>query len=135
MRLRIVGAFCASAGMIATTSKLGAMKRADFEAFLEQDLLPRLPVGSILVLDNARIHHGGEIAKIVEKAGCRLLYLPPYSPDFSPIELAWSWIKRFVREWAPRDEAWQARAIAEAIAALPAAHAPGWFRHCGYLQS
>ena len=134
MRLRIVGAFTYAEGMIARTSKSGAFKRDDFERFLEEDLLPRLPEGSVLILDNARIHHGGQIEKRVREAGCSLLYLPPYSPDFSPIELAWSWIKNYVRQRAPRDEDSRERAIEEAIAALPAVHAPGWFRHCGYLQ-
>lgn len=131
--LSVLGAFDYK-GMITSASKEGAMKRVDLEVFLGRDLLPRLLPGSVLVLDNARIHQGGKIAKLVEAAGCRLLYLPPYSPDFSPIELAWSWIKSRVRARAPRDEASRKAAIAEAIAALPADHAPAWFRHCGYLQ-
>ena len=121
--------------MIPSTGKLGAMKRVDFEAFLRRDLLPRLLPGSVLVLDKARLHHGGQIEKLVEKAKCRLLYLPPDSPDLSPIELAWSWIKNRVRQRAARDEASRQAAIDQAIAALPAAHAPAWFRHCGCLQS
>ena len=120
--------------MITSTRKLGARKRVDLETFLRRDLLARLEPGSVLVLDNARIHHGGTIAMLVAAAGCRLLYLPPYSADYSPIELAWSWIKNAVRQRAPRDEASRQRAIVEAVAALPADHAPAWFRHCGYLQ-
>lgn len=120
--------------MITRTSKPGAMKRVDRESFLRRDLLPRLEPGSVLVLDNARIQHGGEIAMLVAAAGCRALYLPPYSPDYSPIELARSWIKNAVRQRAPRPEPSRQRAIVEAVAALPADHAPVWFRHCGYLQ-
>lgn len=74
--LSVLGAFDGQ-GMIVRRSKLGAMKRVDFEAFLRRDLLPRLLPGSVLVLDNARIHHGGAIEKIVPGAGCSLLYLPP----------------------------------------------------------
>ncbi len=107
----------------------------DVEAFLREDLLPRLLPGSVLVLDNARIHHGGDINKIVSEAGCSVLYLPPYSPDFSPIELAWGWCKRLVRRLCPRDEASRAAAIQQAIAALPAEFAPSWFRKCGYSLS
>ena len=90
VNLSVLGAFGAQ-GMVAITRKQGAMKRVDVEAFLREDLLPRLLPGSVLVLDNARIHHGGDIEneKMVLEAGCSLLYLPPYSPDFSPIELAW----------------------------------------------
>ncbi len=131
INLSVLGAFDAQ-GMVAITRKQGAMKRADVEAFLREDLLPRLLPGCVLVLDNARIHHGGEIEKIVLEAGCSLLYLPPYSPDFSPIELAWGWIKRFVRRLCARDPLSREAAIEKAVAALPAAFAPGWFRKCGY---
>ena len=129
-----VGAFDAE-GMVAITSKPGAIKRVDLEAFLREDLLPRLVPSSVLVLDNARIHHGGEIEKIVSAAGCSLLYLPPYSPDFSPIELAWGWIKRFVRRLCPRDAVSRIAAVEKAVASLPSEFAPGWFRKCGYSLS
>ena len=121
-------------GMVATTSKLGAMTRADFERFLWADLLPRLLPGSVLVLDNASIHKGGEIACLVEKAGCHLLYLPPYSPDFNPIELAWSFFKRLIRQQGPRDEASRQQAVGASIAALPESFACACFHHCHYLQ-
>ena len=83
----VLGAFGAE-GMIAKNRKIGAMKRVDVgahasvmqvERFLEFDLLPNLPAGSVLVLDNAAIHHGGRIKEIVEAAGCSLLYLSPYT--------------------------------------------------------
>ena len=107
------------------------MKRVDVEAFLEKDLLPWLLPGAVLVLDNARIHHGGRIEEIVTAAGCSVLYLPPYSPDFNPIELAWSWIKHSVRRLAPRDRASRLAAIRSAVASLPAVFAPNWFKKCG----
>jgi transposase len=119
-------------GMLCIAEKIGAMTRADVERFLEKDLLPRLLPGSVLVLDNARIHRGGRIEAIVLAAGCSLLYLPPYSPDFSPIELAWGWIKAFVRRLCPRAPETRHEAVGSAVAALPAGFAPGWFRHCGY---
>ena len=74
--LSVLGAFDGE-GMVSITSKPGAIKRVDLEAFLREDLLPRLEAGSVLVLDNARIHHGGDIETIVSEAGCLLLYLPP----------------------------------------------------------
>jgi transposase len=128
--LSVLGAFDRE-GMIATKTKEGAMKRVDFEAFLEQDLLPRLLPGSVLVLDNARIHHGGRVEEMVSLAGCSVLYLPPYSPDFNPIELAWGWIKGKVRQWCPRDREARLTAVDKAIAALPDVFAPAWFRKCG----
>ena len=79
------------------------MTRADVERFFRVDLLPRLLPGharvrgSVLVLDNASIHKGGNIERLARRAGCRVLYLPPYSPDLNPIELIWSFVKRQVR--------------------------------------
>ena len=129
----MLGAF-GSEGMIVQSNKIGAMKRVDVERFLEFDLLPRLPSGSVLVLDNAKIHHGGRIKEIVEATGCSLLYLylSPYSPDFSPIELAWSWIKQFVRRLSPRDEQARQNAVESAINALPKGFTRDWFQKCGY---
>ena len=107
------------------------MKREAVEAFLQEDVLPCLLPGSVIVLDNARIHHGGQIKEMVTEAGCTLLYLPPYSPDFSPIEPAWSWIKSRVRQRCPRDSTNRVAAIEQSVAALPPAFAPNWFRKCG----
>jgi transposase len=118
-------------GMLSFRHKPGAMKREDVEAFLREDVLPSLLAGSVLVLDNARIHHGGRIRAIVEEAGCSVLYLPPYSPDFSPIELAWGWVKNRVRQRCPRDDKSRIAAVEESVQALPAAFAPHWFRNCG----
>ena len=118
-------------GMVATFQKEGSIKRADLETFLQETLLPLLEPGAVLVLDNARSHHGGKIAEIVEAAGCSLLYLPPYSPDFNPIELAWAWIKQFVRRLAPREAVARLAAIQSAIQALPAEFGESWFRKAG----
>lgn len=129
--LSVLGAFSWD-GMIANARKIGAMKRVDVERFLEENLLPKLPQGSVLVLDNAKIHHGGRIKEIVEAAGGSLLYLSPYSPDFSPIELAWSWIKHRVRREYPRDEEARVEAVETAITALPKDFTKPWFGKCGY---
>ena len=131
--LSVLGAFDIE-GMVATTSKQGAMTRADFEQFLQEDLLPRLLPGSVLVLDNASIHKGGRIECLVSAAGCRVLYLPPYSPDLNPIELAWAFVKRLVRRCGPREDALRQQAVGAALAAIPETLAPACFRHCRYLQ-
>ena len=113
--------------------KSGAWNRASFEAFLQDGLLPLLEPGSVLVLDNARFHHGPSITALVEAAGCSLLYLPPYSPDFNPIELVWSWIKGFIRTLAPRDDEQRLQSVALAHSLLPPLAAANWFKHCGIL--
>lgn len=132
--LSVVGAFD-SLGMICTRHQLGAMTRADFERFLARDLLPQLTPGSVLVMDNASIHHGGKIARLIEKAGCRLLYLPPYSPDFNPIELAWAFVKRIIRRIGPRDDVAREQALTQALAQIPDTLAKACFSHCGYHQT
>ena len=132
----VVGAFSlptfsCQTGMRALWQKLGTWTRASFEAFLQDGLLPLLCLGSVLVLDNTSIHRGGEIHILVEAAGCSLLYLPPYSPDLNPIELAWSFIKQKVRAKAPGDDESRQSAIQEATRQLPPSAASAWFRHCG----
>jgi transposase len=64
-----------------------------FETWLETCLLPTLVPGQVVILDNATLHHGGRVAQLVEAVGGRLLYLPPYSPDFNRIEQCWAWLK------------------------------------------
>jgi len=131
--LSVLGAFD-QFGMVALSTKLGAMKRVDLEEFLQEELLPCLLPGSVLILDNATIHKGGEIASLIEGAGCRLLYLPPYSPDFNPIELAWGFMKRCLRRLGPRDDASRESGVREALAAIPASFASACFNHCNYMQ-
>lgn len=128
--LSVIGALDIE-GMLCTRNKQGAMKREDVEAFLSEEVMPWLLPGSVIVLDNARIHHGGRIEQIVTDAGCSVLYLPPYSPDFSPIEPAWGWVKNRVRQRCPRDDTSRVAAVEESVQALPAAFAPNWFRNCG----
>jgi len=121
-------------GVVAQTSKEGALTRADVERFFQVDLLPRLLPGSVLVLDNASIHKGGRIEQLAARAGCRVLYLPPYSPDMNPIELIWSFVKRLVRREGPRDEASRRVAVAAGLAAVTEELAKSCFRHCDYCQ-
>lgn len=117
-------------GLWALWQKLGAWNRECFEAFLTDGLLPRLPPKCVLVLDNARIHHGVKIKEAVEKAGHTLLYLPPYSPDYNPIELVWSWLKNMVRNLSPRTDLERESAIELAGKQIPPLNAAGWFEKC-----
>ena len=76
----------------------GACNRGVFELWLEKCLIPALKPGQVLVIDNATFHKGGRIQELIEQSGCRLLYLPPYSPDFNKIEQCWSWLKARIRK-------------------------------------
>ena len=131
--LSVIGAFD-SLGMICTQSQLGAMNRQDFERFLVKDLLCQLTPGSVVIMDNASIHKGGNIQELIEAAGCSVLYLPPYSPDFNPIELAWAFVKKVIRREGPRDDISRQSALAKALASISDTLGAACFRHCGYLQ-
>ncbi len=83
-------------------------------------------------MDNLRVHKGTEVRRIIEAHGCGLVYLPAYSPDFSPIEGAYSKVKTRVCRAAKRTQGELEAAIGEAVGAVAAQDAAGWFRHCGY---
>ncbi|WP_395088997.1 IS630 family transposase [Armatimonas sp.] len=131
--LSVIGAFD-SLGMICTQSQLGAINRDSFERFLIE-LLQQLTAGSVIIMDNASIHKGGRIEELITKAGCTVLYLPPYSPDFNPIELAWAFVKKLIRREGPRDDASRQSALTKALALIPDTLGAACFRHCKYLQS
>ena len=110
----------------------GAIDGDMFLAYVEQMLVPVLVAGAIVIMDNLRVHKRAAAIAAIERAGARVLFLPPYSPDFNPIEHAWSKIKAIVRGKKAKTRAELDAAIAAAIAAITASDARGWFEHCGY---
>jgi len=103
-----------------------------FLAYVEQVLCPRLQSGQVVILDNLSAHKVAGVRELIEAAGARLLYLPPYSPDLNPIEPAWSKLKQILRSLQPRTPGTLEGAVAEALSAVTAANAMAWFFHCGY---
>lgn len=103
-RISAIGAYGVKERLFAPMTFEGSCNRNVVEKWLEEVLLPQLSPGKVLVLDNASFHKGGRIRDLVEEAGCALLYLPPYSPDLSPIEQCWGWIKARVRRGRERFE-------------------------------
>lgn len=103
-----------------------------FLAYLEQVLCPRLRPGQVVVMDNLSAHKVAGVREQIEATGARLIYLPPYSPDFNPIEQAWSKVKQILRSLKARTAEALETAVAEALAAITAANAIAWFSHCGY---
>ena len=89
-------------GVVASVNLLGAADGFSFEAFVYQKLVPNLWKGACVVMDNSSIPKGEEIEQAIEEAGAILLYLPPYSPDFNPIETFWSKVKSIFRSLAAR---------------------------------
>ncbi len=120
--------------LIATlsTAGLGALDGPAFAAYVRAFLAPTLRPGQIVVLDNLAVHRNAAARRLIEARGCRLLFPPPYSPDFSPIEHAFSKLKACLRRAGARTRDALEAAIADALAAITSDDARGWFRHCGY---
>lgn len=103
-----------------------------FGAFVEQVLAPTLRPGDVVVMDNLSAHKVGWIVDKIESVGCRVVFLPPYSPDFSPIEPMGSKVKQLLRKAAARTVEALETAVGTALAAVTAADCVGWFNDCGY---
>ena len=110
----------------------GSTTREVFEAYLERVVVPTLGDGQIVVMDNLSAHKGGRVKEIIEGRGCELLYLPPYSPDFNPIEQAFSKVKGLLRRAEARVRESLIEAMGAALCAVSARDARGFFGHCGY---
>lgn len=103
-----------------------------FGAFVERVLVPTLVPGQVVVMDNLSAHKVGWIVDTIESTGCRVLFLPPYSPDFSPIEPMWAKVKRRLREAEARTVEALEVEVGTALAAVTASDCVGWFGHCGH---
>lgn len=96
-RINIIAGY-RDAQLIAPFTIEGACKRSVFETWLETCLIPLLQPGEYVIVDTATFHHGGQIAQLIEAAGCQIIYLPPYSPDLNRIETCWAWLKSRIRK-------------------------------------
>ncbi len=103
-----------------------------FLHFITNMLCPKLKKGQVVLMDNANIHTSSEIKDAIEKRGAILVYLPPYSPDLSPIEKMWSKIKSFMGKLKPRNPGEFHNALVEAISALDINDFEEWYDACGY---
>jgi transposase len=119
-------------GMGSSLAVEGATNREVFETYVELILAPTLHRGQVVVMDNLTAHKGERIRELIEGQGCELVYLPPYSPDFNPIEEAFSKIKGLLRKAEARSREALLEAMGIAISALSAEDARGYFEHCGY---
>lgn len=103
-----------------------------FVGWLRTRLLPRLRRGDVLVMDNAAAHHNKDVRPVCRARGVRVLYLPPYSPDFNPIEPGWGLVKKHLRARAPRSRVELRRAAHAARRRVKPLHCRRFFRHAGY---
>ena len=119
-------------GITAAMTVEGALDRAAFDAFGAQVLVPCLQPGQVVVWDNLSVHKSALAQRLIAAAGCQLLWLPPYSPDFTPIEQAFSKLKAALRRTGARTREALDDAITAGLATIAGADATGWFAHCGY---
>ncbi len=119
-------------GIVASTRFDGGTTAARFVDFVRDDLVPVLRKGRVVVLDNLAAHNDRRVDELIESAGCAVIRLPPYSPDFNPIEQAISKVKTVLRRLAKRTVPELLGGIAEALRAVSPADAKSFIAHCGY---
>ena len=121
-----------TSGVVAPFVLDGPINRAVFEAYVEKVLVPELRPGDVVILDNLSSHKGARVRALIEAAGASLLYLPPYSPDFNPIENAFAKLKALLRkaEARTREDLWDA--ITSALKHFSAQECANYFNAAGY---
>jgi transposase len=119
-------------GMGETLAVEGSTNQEVFEAYIEHVLAPMLEAGQVVIMDNLSAHKPARVKELIESMGCQLIYLPAYSPDFNPIEEAFSKIKGMVRQAGARTKDALVDVLGEALSAISAQDAQGYFEHAGY---
>ena len=127
--LTLIGAM-ALRGMIGEMTLPGATDGSAFKTYVRQVLVPNLWPGACVVMDNLPAHKVAGVREVIEGVGATVVYLSPYSPDFSPIENCWSKVKEFLRARSARTYAELDKAITDALAAVTTKDIIGWFTHC-----
>jgi transposase len=119
-------------GIVAPMMLHGPMTARAFDAYVEQCLAPELCPGDVVVLDRLGAHRTSRVRDLIEARGARLVHLPGYSPDFNPIEHAWSKLKALLRKAGARTLRKLGRALRAALLAITPGDSHGWISHCGY---
>jgi len=119
-------------GLTAVQLLDGALNQYSFAFYIGRVLAPQLRRGDVLVLDNLPVHKLGGLQEELAARGIEVLFLPPYSPDFTPIEQAWSKLKTKLRQAQARTRELLQAAIQDAVQWITSHDAKAWFNHCGY---
>jgi transposase len=128
----IIGAI-SMIGIVAMMYVERAVNADIFLGYIEQSLLPNIKPGQYVVMDNARVHKSEAIANMIESVGAKVVFLPPYSPDLSPIEKMWSKVKEILKRLMPRTKADFHDALGKALCSVNEEDCEEWFDACGYL--
>jgi hypothetical protein len=119
-------------GLLAPLSLEGALDTMAFDSYVHHVLASQLRPSDIVLLDNLPVHVASQVEAAVAAVKAEVMWLPAYSPDFSPIEECWSKVKALVRGRQPRTPKELDAALGDALAAVTPDDIEGWFRHCGY---
>jgi len=103
-----------------------------FELFVEHQLVPNLHPGDVVVLDNLSAHRSSKVRELLARVGAELLFLPPYSPEFNPIEKAWGKLKDIVRRLPTKTREFFDAAVAQAMSMISPANLRSWTSFAGY---
>jgi transposase len=122
-------------GLTAPLAVDGAINGERFLAYVQDVLVPTLKPGDIVIMDNLRVHKMVGVREAIEAVGAKLLFIPPYSPDLNPIELAFSKLKALLRARAIRTIEALRKALADLCRNFTPAECANYFRHDGYFQS
>jgi transposase len=122
-------------GVEATMSITGAVDTLVFNAYIERVLRPTIKTSDVIVLDNLAAHKASRIEQVAGECGATVIWLSPYSPDYSPIEMMWSKIKAYMRAARGRTLEELEEALAAALKLITEADCFAWFTHCGYQVS
>ncbi len=129
--LTAIGAIRLS-GWVVQSTMFDTANADRFVEWLNKRLLPKLRRGDVIIMDNAKPHHDARVRPSCEARGVRLIYLPPYSPDFNPIEPGWAVQKQCVRACAPREKHALRRVVRRARHRVTKQHCQRFFKHAGY---
>ncbi|HEX9838846.1 MAG TPA: IS630 family transposase [Anaerolineales bacterium] len=122
-------------GLTGSTAPLvlsGAVNGTVFYGYIQHCVVPTLKPGDVLFMDNLSAHKVAGLEELIQACGAHLIYLPPYSPDFNPIELAWSKVKTLLRGLKARTFPDLIEALKQALLAITPQDIHAWFAHCGY---
>ncbi len=123
-----------SSGMVAPLALDGSINGKTFQTYVDQVLVPELKPGDIVIMDNLGSHKGPDVRTAIEAAAAKLLYLPPYSPDFNPIEKAFAKLKAVLRKAAERSVEGLWSAIGRAASAFSPKERANYFANAGYVS-
>lgn len=113
----------------------GSLNGKNFLSYVKNTLIPTLKKGDIVVMDNLSCHKVKGVKEAIEEAGASVLYLPPYSPDFNPIEMMWSKMKTLLRNWKTDTPELLHSVIPDAFSSISVSDISGWFTASGYCSS